>query len=111
MAEEPPTTWELMRAMTALRDSVDKLAAGMVTQSTLAIIQQAQKDGDDRRDARIRDLEKAIDERAKERVAEQAEQRKQRSQMIFAMSMTGGGALLAAVFTIVTTLILRGIPS
>ena len=65
MAEEPPTTWELMRALTALRESVDKLAAGMVTQATLAIYTQAQKDTDARQDARLKELETAVEESRK----------------------------------------------
>ena len=65
VTEPEPNGWELMRSINALRESVDKLAAGMVTQATLAIYTQAQKDTDARQDARLKELESAVEESRK----------------------------------------------
>lgn len=91
MTEPEPGGWELMRSINSLRESVDKLAAGMVTQATLAIIQQAQKEKDDRQDARIKQLE-----------SENADARKVKAQQWFAIGL----ALLGMVGTIVTGVVL-----
>lgn len=106
MTEPEPSGWELMRAIESLRKSVDSAVAGMVTQATLAIYQQAQKEKDDRQDARIRDLEQAQDERRKARETEQTEQRTTRSRQNFGIIL----ALLTGVIGLVGALILRGIP-
>ena len=94
MGEEPPTTWELMRAVNALRESIDKLTAGMVTQATLAIYQTAQKATDDRQDARIKELEQ-----------EQDEQRKTRAKQWFAIAL----AIVGGVVSLATAWILKGV--
>ena len=96
MAEEPPTTWELFRAINALRESVDKLAAGAVTQATLAIMQQAQKDKDDRQDARIKQLEQ-----------DQEDQRKERARQWFAIVM----AIVSGIVSLGVAFIVKGTPS
>lgn len=94
MPEEPPTTWELMRAVNALRESVDKLAAGMVTQATLTLYQQAQDARDNRQDARIKELE-----------TERDAQRKARAQQWFAIAL----AVVGGAVTVIATLVLRGV--
>lgn len=86
MTEPEPNGWELMRSIDALRDSVDKLAAGMVSQATLTLVTQAQLAVDTRQDARIRALE-----------TELAEARKTKAQQWFAIGL----ALFGLVCTIV----------
>ncbi len=80
-----------MRAVNSLRDSVDKLAAGMVTQGTLAIIQASQKEKDDRQDARLRQLE-----------TELADARKTKAQQWFAIGLS----ILGIVGTIIAGVII-----
>ena len=75
-----------MRSIDALRDSVDKLAAGMVTQATLAIYQAAQRDTDDRQDARIKQIE-----------GELTEARKTRAQQWLSIGLAGLGVVGAVV--------------
>lgn len=95
MTEPEPSGWELMRAIESLRKSVDSAVAGMVTQATLAIYQQAQKDKDDRQDARIKQLE-----------VDRDDERKKRAQQWFAivLSLVGGAVSLGVA------LILKGTP-
>ena len=96
MTEPEPTGWELMRAMRELRASVDKVTAGMVTQSLFAAFQQAQKETDERQNARIKDLETA-----------QEEQRKERARQWFAIVM----AIVSGIVSLGVALILRlGMP-
>ncbi|ANJ26830.1 hypothetical protein [Agromyces aureus] len=90
MTEPEPGGWELMRSINSLRESVDKLAAGMVTQGTLAIIQAAQKQTDDRQDARLKELE-----------TELAEARKTKAQQWFAIGLS----ILGIVGTIIAGVI------
>jgi hypothetical protein len=87
MTNEPePNGWELMRSIRDLKTSVDNLATGMVTQATLAIYQGAQKETDDRQDARIKQLETDL-----------AESRKTKAQQWFAIGL----ALLGVVGSVV----------
>jgi hypothetical protein len=53
MPEQPePNGWELLRGLKDLKDSIDKMAAGMVTMTTFTIHQQSvAKDIQDTRDA------------------------------------------------------------
>lgn len=95
MTEPEPTGWELMRAMRELRTSVDKVTAGMVTQSLFAAFQHAQKETDERQNARIKDLETS-----------QEEQRKERARQWFAIVM----AIVSGVVSLGVALVLRGIP-
>lgn len=89
MTEPEPNGWELMRSINALRESVDKLAAGMVTQATLAIYTAAQKETDARQDARLKQLETdRVEDRNKEE-ARVAEARKTKAQQWFAIGMAG----------------------
>lgn len=104
MTGEPePTGYELMRAIQSLRQSFDTIATGMVTQATLAIYQQAQKEKDDRQDARIKAVEVAQERRREDREREQAEARKTRSQQNFAITM----AAITAALGLGSALILR----
>lgn len=106
MTGEPePTGYELMRAINSLRASFDTIATGMVTQATLAIWQQAQKEKDDRQDARLKAVEVAQDKRREEREREQAETRKTRSQQNFAIVMS----ILAAALSLGAAFILKGV--
>lgn len=52
MPEQPePNGWELLRGLKDLKDSIDKMATGMVTMTTFTIYQQAAaKDIQDTRD-------------------------------------------------------------
>lgn len=96
MTEPEPSGWELMRAIRDLRTSVDKVAAGMVSQALFAASQQAQKESDERQNARIKDLETA-----------QEEQRKERARQWFAIVM----AIVSGVVSLGVALILRlGMP-
>lgn len=93
MTEPEPSGWELMRAIESLRKSVDSAVAGMVTQATLAIYQQAQKEKDDRQDARIKQLE-----------ADLTEQRKTKAQQWFAIALS----IVGGVVSLGVALIMRG---
>ncbi|MCI2959557.1 hypothetical protein MN032_17875 [Agromyces atrinae] len=94
MTEPEPNGWELMRSINALRDSVDKLAAGMVSQATLAIVTAAQKETDIRQDARIKQLE-----------TELSDARKTKAQQWFAIGLS----LLGLVCTIVAGIVVFSI--
>lgn len=95
MTEPEPSGWELMRAIESLRKSVDSAVAGMVTQATLQMYQQSQKEKDDRQDARLRQLETS-----------QEEQRKERARQWFAIVM----AIVSGVVSLGVALVLRGTP-
>lgn len=82
MTEPEPSGWELMRAIRDVRTSVDKVAAGMVNQALFAAFQQAQKDTDDRQNARLKQLE---DDRDAER--------KTKAQQWFAIGLAGLGVV------------------
>ncbi|MGG7510917.1 hypothetical protein [Plantibacter sp. YIM 135249] len=91
MPEQPePTGWELLRGINSLKDSINSMAAGMVSQSTLALYQSAQADRDKRQDERLKQLE-----------TDQAEQRKTKAQQWFAIGM----ALFGIVCTIIAGVI------
>lgn len=96
--EEPPTTWELMRAVNALRESVDKLAAGMVNQAMFTMYQQSQKDTDDRQNARLKQLE---DDRDAER--------KTKAQQWFAIGLSGLGMLGTIITGVILFNLNRGV--
>lgn len=98
MAEPEPTGWELMRAIESLRKSVDSAVAGMVTQATLAIYQAAQKEKDDRQDARIKQLEN-------DREAD----RKTKAQQWFAIGLSGLGVLGTIIAGVVVFNLNRGL--
>lgn len=97
MTEPEPTGWELMRAMRDLRASVDKVTAGMVTQALFAASQQAQKETDDRQNARIKQLE---DDRDADR--------KTKAQQWFAIGLSGLGIVGTIIGGIVLTAIRGG---
>ncbi|MBN9209365.1 MAG: hypothetical protein J0H96_11965 [Microbacterium ginsengisoli] len=98
MSGEPePSGWELMRAINGLRESVNGLAAGMVTQATLAIYQSAQKQTDDRQDARIKQLENDL-----------ADARKTKAQQWFAIGLSGLGVLGTIVAGVIVFNLNRG---
>lgn len=94
MTEPEPSGWELMRAMRELRASVDKVAAGMVSQALFAASQQAQKETDDRQNDRLKQLE---DDREADR--------KTKAQQWFAIGLSG----LGVVGTIIGGLILNAV--
>ena len=94
MTEPEPSGWELMRAIRDLRTSVDKVAAGMVSQALFAATQQSQKDTDDRQNARIKQLE---DDRESDR--------RTKAQQWFAIGLSG----LGVVGTIIGGLILNAV--
>ena len=104
MTEPEPSGWELMRASNALRGSVDTAVAGMVTQATLAIYQTAQKEKDDRQDARLKQLEQDRDEQRKLRERAESDARKTRAQQWFAIAL----AVLGGIVSIGVALILKG---
>lgn len=83
-----------MRALRDLRASVDKMTAGMVTQALFTAHQQAQKESDDRQNARIAALE-----------TQQEEQRKERAKQWFAIV----GAIVSGVISLGVALIVKGI--
>ena len=95
MTEPEPTGWELMRAMRELRTSVDKVTAGMVSQALFAAHQQAQKETDDRQNARLQAIETTQDD-----------QRKERARQWFAIVM----AIVSGVVSLGVALILKGAP-
>lgn len=98
MTEPEPTGWELMRAMRDLRASVDKVTAGMVTQALFAAYQQAQKETDDRQNARLRQLE---DDRDAER--------KTKAQQWFAIGLSGLGVLGTIIAGVIVFNVNRGL--
>lgn len=91
MTEPEPTGWELMRAIQAVRGDVSTALQNMVTQGMLTVYQQAQRETDDRQNARLKQLE---DDREAER--------KTRAQQWFAIGL----AVLGMVGTIITGVIL-----
>lgn len=93
MTEPEPSGWELMRAIRDLRTSVDKATAGMVSQALFAASQQAQRETDERQNARIKELEDR-----------QEEQRKERARQWFAIVM----AIVSGVVSLGVALVLRG---
>lgn len=101
MTEPEPGGFELMRGIRDLRAAFDQLAASMVTQATFAIWQQAQKDSDDRKDARILQLERDRDEDRKARAQQAADERKTKAQQWFAIGIT----LLGGIVSIITGVI------
>ena len=103
MTEPEPSGWELMRAIRELRASVDKVAAGMITQSLFAAFQQAQRETDDRQDARLKQLEADRAEEQRSRVQQEAERRKERAQQWFAVVM----AIVTGVVSLGVALIVR----
>lgn len=98
MTEPEPTGWELMRAMRDLRTSVDKVTAGMVSQALFAAHQQAQKETEERQNARIKQLE---DDRDAER--------KTKAQQWFAIGLSGLGVLGTIIAGVVVFNLNRGV--
>lgn len=90
MTNEPePNGWELMRSIKELKESVDKMATGMVTQTLFALYQQGQTDKDAEKDKRIGALE-----------TELTNQRKTKAQQWFGIGLailTGAGGLVTAL--------------
>lgn len=97
MTEPEPSGWELMRALRDMRDSIDKLAAGMVSQALFTAAQQAQKETDDRQNARIKQAEDEI-----------AEQGKKRAQQWFAIGSIGLTALASLAVGLVLNIVRGG---
>ena len=98
MTEPEPSGWELMRAIESLRKSVDSAVAGMVTQATLAIYQQAQKEKDDRQDARIKQLEQ-----------DREQDRRSKAQQWFAIGLSGLGVIGTIIAGVVVFNLNRGV--
>lgn len=109
MTEPEPTGWELMRALRDLRTSVDKMTAGMVSQALFAAHQQAQKETDDRQNARIRDLETEADERDKETRRMAEEQRKTRAQLLTSIGLAAFGVVGSIISAIVAWSVTQGL--
>lgn len=97
MTEPEPSGWELMRALRDMRDSIDKLAAGMVSQALFTASQQAQKETDDRQNARLKQVEDEI-----------AEQGKKRAQQWFAIGSIGLTALASLAVGLVLNIVRGG---
>jgi len=97
VTEPEPSGWELMRALRDMRDSIDKLAAGMVSQALFTAAQQAQKETDDRQNARIKQTEDEI-----------AEQGKKRAQQWFAIGSIGLTALASLAVGLVLNIVRGG---
>lgn len=93
-----PTGWELMRSIESLKKSVDTWATSMVTQATLAIYEERQKERDARQDARIAQLE-----------SENTDQRKTKAQQWFAIGLAGLGFVSSIVTAVVVFNLNRGI--
>ncbi len=93
-AEEEPNGWELLRSIQDLKNSVDKVATGMVTQATFAIYQASQTKDQLDSNGRIKALETAREE-----------DRKTKAQQWFGIGL----AIVGAIGSLAVGLILAGL--
>jgi hypothetical protein len=99
MSEEEPGNWELYRGIKDLRESVEKMSTGMVTQAMFLLYQQGQDAENKRLQARLKDLE-----------TDQADQRKTKQQQWFAIGISALGAVGSLVVGVVLFNVRGGAP-
>ena len=106
MAEQPePNGWELLRSVKDVKDSVDKLAAGMVTQTMFQLYQASvSTQMAENRAAATKDQTEA-NEKIKELQQDRDETRRTKAQQWFLVGL----ALVTALGSVVTQLILNGL--
>jgi biopolymer transport protein ExbB/TolQ len=117
MSEElPPSLFNILRQDQAesrreVNARFDGLARDMVTSALFTASQSAQKERDDRQDARIRELEQDKDARDAEIRKLLEEQRKSRAQLLTSLIVSGVTAILGLIGGITLWTIQTGLQS